>query len=531
MKRYKRVIESAIVASLLVSMATVSSYAGSGENTTEVNEVCTAEVTTKHQNALTAGIIYDLSVYEKESTEEAGLITASLEAGQHIMVSSSEETDEEEALIEIETEETTEETEETETAAEEETEASAEEETEASAEEETETAAEEETEAAVEEETEASTEEETEASTEEETEAAAEETTEETEETEDSEDEDASEDEEDSEDVSASPSAGVIMAVNNEITESNEEAEAAIAAEEAAEAEAAAAESAAWADKVMASVEDSMNIRAAASEDSEVVGKLSKGDLATVISNDGTWTQITSGNVTGYVKNEYLVYGDDANSLAKEVCSTVATVNTQGLRIRAAASEDAEVLKQVDANTSLEVDTAAETVDGWVAVKYTSDVTGYVSADYVSVGLNLGSALTAEEVAAAEAEKAEEEAKEKRAVAASANEVTLLGALIQTEAGHGSYEGMLAVGSVVMNRVRSGAYPSSIAGVIYQSGQFTPALNGQVDSLVNSGSVSSACLQAAQEVINGTEITGGALQFRSASSGASGTVIGGNVFF
>lgn len=509
MKRNKRVIESALVASLLVSLATVSSYAGSGENTTEVQKVCTAEVTIEHQNALTAGIIYDLSSYEKNSSEASGLITASLEDGDRILVSSSEDNEEE---VEAETEEV-----ETETVLTEDDSKEAEE-TEESVEN-TEEA--EETEESVE-----STEEAEEAEESVESTKEAEETEESVETTENTESDEESEGE-----SSPTPSAGVIMAVNNEVTESNEAAEAAIKAEEAAEAAAKAEESAAWADKVMADVEDNMNIRESASEDSAVVGKLSKGDVATVISNDGTWTQVTSGSVTGYIKNDYLVYADDAIELANDVCETVATVSVQGLRIRAAASEDAEVLKQVDANAELIVDEEAEAVDGWVAVKYTDDVTGYVAADYVTVDLDLGTALSAEEIAAKEAAEAEQKAKESRAVSASYDEVTLLGALIQTEAGHGSYEGMLAVGSVVMNRVRSGAYPSSIAGVIYQSGQFTPALSGQVDALIASGRVSSTCIQAAQEVINGTEITGGCLQFRSASSGVAGTVIGGNVFF
>lgn len=508
MKRNKRVIESALVASLLVSLATVSSYAGSGENTTEVQKVCTAEVTIEHQNALTAGIIYDLSSYEKDSSEASGLITASLEDGDRILVSSSEDNEEDEETVEVLSEETEEATE----IEEEITEAESEEVVTESDETE---ATEEQPEVA-----------ETETVSTEEDSNDAEETEESVENT-----ENTASDEESEGESTPTPSAGVIMAVNNEVTESNEAAEAAIKAEEAAEAAAKAEESAAWADKVMADVEDNMNIRESASEDSAVVGKLSKGDVATVISNDGTWTQITSGSVTGYIKNDYLVYADDAIELANDVCETVATVSVQGLRIRAAASEDAEVLKQVDANAELVVDEEAEAVDGWVAVKYTDDVTGYVAADYVTVDLDLGTALSAEEIAAKEAAEAEQKAKESRAVSASYDEVTLLGALIQTEAGHGSYEGMLAVGSVVMNRVRSGAYPSSIAGVIYQSGQFTPALSGQVDALIASGRVSSTCIQAAQEVINGTEITGGCLQFRSASSGAAGTVIGGNVFF
>lgn len=291
-----------------------------------------------------------------------------------------------------------------------------------------------------------------------------------------------------------------------------------------------------WANRVMANVEEDMNIRTAPDETSELAGKFYRGDVAEVVSVEGDWTQVTSGNVTGYVKNDYLVYGQDAENLASEVCSEYATVNADGLRLRSEPGEDTSVVTTAANGDRLKVNKDAETADGWVAVE-TSDGTAYVSADYVSVALNLGTALNSEEVAAKEKAKEEAEAKEeakkeakKNAVSANADEVTLLGALIQCEAGNGSYEGMVAVGAVVMNRVRSGGYPSTITGVIYQSGQFTPALSGSVAN-VAAGGVKSSCLQAAREALAGTDNTGGALSFRSASSGYSGTVIGANVFF
>jgi uncharacterized protein YgiM (DUF1202 family) len=287
-----------------------------------------------------------------------------------------------------------------------------------------------------------------------------------------------------------------------------------------------------WANLVMADVEEDMNIRTSPDASSELAGKFYRGDVAEVVSVDGEWTQVTSGNVTGYVKNEYLVYGDDAYELANEVCSVYATVKADGLRLRKEPGEDADVVKTANTGDRLKVNKDAEEVDGWVAV-YTSDSTAYVSAQYVDVALNLGTALNSEEVAAKEAEEAKAKAAaeaKKPAVAAGGDEVTLLGALIQCEAGNGSYEGMVAVGAVVMNRVRSGAYPSTISGVIYQSGQFTPALNGSVAN-VAAGGVKSSCLQAAQEALSGVDNTNGALSFRSAASGCGGTVIGANVFF
>lgn len=287
-----------------------------------------------------------------------------------------------------------------------------------------------------------------------------------------------------------------------------------------------------WEKWVMANVEEDMNIRTAPDENSEVAGKFYRGDVAEVVSADAEWTQIVSGNVTGYVKNDYLVYGMEANELANEVCSVYATVNTDGLRLRSEPNEAAEIVTTANTGDKLKVDKDVQTDGNWVAV-HTSDATAYVSAEYVGVELNLGTALNSEEVAAKEAKEAEEKAAEegkKPAVAASTDEVTLLGALIQCEAGSGSYEGMVAVGAVVMNRVRSGGYPGSISGVIYQAGQFPPALNGSVAN-VAAGGVRSACLQAAREAIGGRDNTNGALSFRSAASGASGTVIGANVFF
>ncbi len=295
-----------------------------------------------------------------------------------------------------------------------------------------------------------------------------------------------------------------------------------------------AAGDAAWSNMVMANVEEDMNIRMEPNAESELAGKFYRGDVAEVISVEGEWTKIVSGNAVGYVKNEYLVYGEEASQLANEVCSLYATVHTDGLRLRSEPNEEAGIVTTVSDGDRLKVNKEAEGTDGWVAV-YTSDSTAYVSAEYVNVELNLGTALNSEEVVEKEARKAEEAreaeaASKKPAASANSDEVTLLGALIQCEAGGGSYDGMVAVGAVVMNRVRSGSYPGSISGVIYQGGQFTPAGNGGVARVMANG-VNSSCLQAARDAINGTDNTNGALSFRSVSSGHAGRLIGANVFF
>lgn len=293
----------------------------------------------------------------------------------------------------------------------------------------------------------------------------------------------------------------------------------------------------AWSNKLMADVDEFLYIRSAADAESQIAGKLYKGAAADIVETLDGWYHITSGSVDGYVNAEYCIAGLDALSYAQENCETVATVTTGGLRIRSEANESASILKAANEGDKLTVDVQAPGVEGWVAVQY-GDNTAYVAADFVTVSLNVGTAISLEEEQAALEKKAKEEAQKKaeverqqnEAMAASTDDVTLLAAIIQCEAGNESYEGQLAVGAVVMNRVRSGAYPSTIYDVIYQSGQFTPAGNGKVASVISSG-VKSSCLQAAQEALSGVDNTGGALSFRQTRSGRSGLVIGNHVFF
>lgn len=295
-----------------------------------------------------------------------------------------------------------------------------------------------------------------------------------------------------------------------------------------------------WASKLLPNVEDYLNIRTEPSDEAELAGKLHKGASAEILEKGEEWTKISSGSVEGYVKNEFCVTGLEAESLANQVGTTYATAVTGGVRVRetTSASEDTEILDVLEEGGKIKVDTEAETAEGWVPVKL-EEGTGYVSEEFVEVELKLGKAISIEEeraaIAAAEAEKAKKAQQsaggtsQRGAVSASYDDVTLLGALIQCEAGSEPYEGKLAVGAVVMNRLRAG-YAGSISGVIYQSGQFTPASSGALASVLASG-VSGSCIQAAQEAIAGASNVGGATSFRNAASGASGIVIGNHVFF
>lgn len=126
----------------------------------------------------------------------------------------------------------------------------------------------------------------------------------------------------------------------------------------------------------------------------------------------------------------------------------------------------------------------------------------------------------AEEAARIAAEKAAAEA------AAQADR-ELLASLIFCEAGNQPYEGQVAVGAVVMNRVKSGAYPNTISEVIYQSGQFTPAMTGWLDSVRANAGYTASAMQAAEEALAGISPVGDCLYF---STGGWGMRIGDHYF-
>lgn len=168
----------------------------------------------------------------------------------------------------------------------------------------------------------------------------------------------------------------------------------------------------AYADTAVAQVSDCVNIRASADENSESLGKLYNNGIGTVLeTTDNGWYKIQSGSVTGYVKGDYVVVGDDA--LVQSAGRRVATVNTETLKVRTTASTDAEVLGLVSGEDDLTV--VDESTDGWVGVS-TADGTGYVSTDYVTLDTEFTYAESKEEEAARLAkEEAERKAAEEAA--------------------------------------------------------------------------------------------------------------------
>mgnify|MGYP002512058962 CR=1 FL=1 len=107
----------------------------------------------------------------------------------------------------------------------------------------------------------------------------------------------------------------------------------------------------------------------------------------------------------------------------------------------------------------------------------------------------------------------------------------LLANLIYCEAGGEPYEGQVAVGSVVMNRVLSSQFPDTVVGVIYQSGQFSPVASGRLDLALAADKATEKCYQAADAAMSGVTNVGNCVFFRTPIDGLTGINIGGHVFY
>lgn len=316
----------------------------------------------------------------------------------------------------------------------------------------------------------------------------------------------------------------------------------------------------AWAHKAIVTTENEVEVKREQSQESELAGKLHKGDEMEVSQRGDEWSLITSGNLTGYVRNEALEFGDAAEELSEQLGDKVATVQTETLNVRRQPAEEAGIYEQA-AKGKEYIYSSCE--NGWTAVTLDSGETGYVKQEYVTMWLRLGHGITVEEEqAAAKAEqeriareqaekkaaeeaaakkKAEKKAKQAEAVktqqaatTASVDDTTLLAAIIELEAG-GNYEGGIAVGNVVLNRVNSPSYPNSISGVIYQKGQFPGAHNGKLARILARGPHDTA-RRAAQAALNGENLVGSRLYFNSQRSinynkVSNYVLIGGNCFY
>ncbi len=282
---------------------------------------------------------------------------------------------------------------------------------------------------------------------------------------------------------------------------------------------------------VMSNVTNTLNVREEANDEAIVNGKLYRDCGAIVLERNEGWTKIKSGNLIGWARDEYLYFGEEAISEALRVGYSIAVVKSDAIRIREEANKESAVLGFAANGEKLVV--VDEVDENWLCVEYGESI-GYILREHVSEEFSVDHGESMDEITE---RKMKEEADKRKLVkyygsmSASDYELLLLAALIYCEAGGESYEGKQAVGAVVCNRVRSSSYADTLQGVIYASGQFTPAMSGKVDRVMASGNIPQSCYDAAIEALSGYTNVGDCLYFRRNNGTRQGMVIGNHVFY
>lgn len=171
---------------------------------------------------------------------------------------------------------------------------------------------------------------------------------------------------------------------------------------------------------VIAQVRSCVNVRSLPSESGEILGKLYNNSVGTFIKEEDGWYLIKSGSVTGYVKAEYCVTGEEAVDIARSVGTRIATVTTQTLFVRTEPTTESSILGMVPEADELLV---LEETEGWVKVDVEEGI-GWVSTDYVTLRSEFVQAESKEEEAARLAKEAEERQKAQAAAAAKVSKKT-----------------------------------------------------------------------------------------------------------
>ena len=286
---------------------------------------------------------------------------------------------------------------------------------------------------------------------------------------------------------------------------------------------------------------DMLDIHAEANRASVVVGQVMDDGHVAILAKYNGWVQIQAGEIAGWVPAENLVETEISNEEA-----VAANVQVIAERTGATASEDeffAEEEVQQDETAALQAE-ASEAAQNEIEEVQAAEEAARAEAEAKAAAEAQAAAEEAARIAAeAQAKAAEEAARiaaeaQQAALAAqaaqtavvSAEELKLLANIIYCEAGSESYVGKVAVGNVIMNRVKSASQPNTITEVVYAKGQFSPARNGSLQRALSSDKADATCYQAAIEALAGAQPVGEKLFFRR-NNGRSGQVIGHHVFY
>ena len=329
---------------------------------------------------------------------------------------------------------------------------------------------------------------------------------------------------------------------------------------------------------------DMLDIHAEANTASAVIGQVMEDGHVAILAKYNDWVQIQAGEIAGWVPAENLVETEISNEEAVAANEQVIAERTgatasedeffaeeevqqdetaalqaeaseaaqneieevqaaeEAARIEAeaqakaaaeeAAQLEAEAQAKAAAEEAAQLEAEAQAKAAEEAARLEAEAQAKAAAEEAARLEAEAQAKAAEEAAQleAEAQQAALAAQAAQTAAVSAEELKLLANIIYCEAGSESYVGKVAVGNVIMNRVKSASQPNTITEVVYAKGQFSPVRNGSLQRALSSDKADAACYQAAIEALAGAQPVGGKLFFRR-NNGRSGQVIGHHVFY
>jgi len=325
---------------------------------------------------------------------------------------------------------------------------------------------------------------------------------------------------------------------------------------------------------------DMLDIHAEANTASAVIGQVMEDGHVAILAKYNDWVQIQAGEIAGWVPAENLVETEISNEEAvaaneqviaertgatasedeffaeeevqqdetaalqaeaseaaqNEIEEVQAAEEAARIEAEAQAKAAAEEAARLAAEAQAKADEEAARIEAEAQAKAAEEA-ARIEAEAQAKAAEEAARLEAEAQAKAAAEEAARIAAEAQqaalaaqTAAISAEELKLLANIIYCEAGSESYVGKVAVGNVIMNRVKSASQPNTITEVVYAKGQFSPVRNGSLQRALSSDKADAACYQAAIEALAGAQPVGGKLFFRR-NNGRSGQVIGHHVFY
>ena len=247
---------------------------------------------------------------------------------------------------------------------------------------------------------------------------------------------------------------------------------------------------------------EGLNLRKETSSDANILTVLNTGDYGDVIKTEGEWTFVAFCDKQGYLKTDYIITDEKATEVAEKAAK-------EGKTYRDIIGVE-EVVPTKVAETTTEQTTEvakAQPAETTAAQTETQQTT------QVATQQPTTEATTQQPTTEATTQQPTTEATTAAPVQASSSDLYLLAAIVYAEAGGESYEGQLAVASVVMNRLANGYWGGSLSSVIYAPSQFTGTYSGAFSTALTTGG-SSTSLQAAQDAMNGANNVGGYMYFR-----------------